>query len=48
MQFSELTSSAIDRGFEPLLGQIKVYDIDICCFSTKHVALNSLIKDWLF
>ena len=36
---SVLTSSAVDRGFEPQSGQTKDYKIDICCFSTKHAAL---------
>jgi hypothetical protein len=30
---SMLVSSAVDRGFEPLLGQTKDYKIGICCFS---------------
>jgi hypothetical protein len=44
---SVLTSSAVDRGFEPQLGQPKDYKIDICCFSTKHTALRRKRKDWL-
>ena len=35
-----LQSSAVDRGFEPWLGQTKDYKIGICCFSAKHVALE--------
>jgi hypothetical protein len=31
--------SAVDRGFEPLLGKIS-----ICCFSAKHAALGSKIS----
>jgi hypothetical protein len=42
-----LTSSAVDRGFEPGLGQIKNYNIGICCFSTEHAALKRKSKDWL-
>jgi hypothetical protein len=44
---SVLASSAVDRGFEPRLGQSKDYKIGICCFSTKHVALRRKIKDWV-
>jgi hypothetical protein len=33
---SVLTSSAVDRGFEPWSGQTKDYKIGICCFSAKH------------
>ena len=35
-----LASSAIDRGFEPRLGQTKDNEIGICCFSAKHAALR--------
>ena len=42
-----LTSSAVDCGFEPQLGQTKDYKIDICCFSAKHAALRKKSKDWL-
>jgi hypothetical protein len=34
---------AVDRGFEPLLGQIKDYEIGIC-FSSKHVVLRLVIR----
>ena len=44
---SVLASSAVDRGFEPHLGQAKDYKIDICCFSAKHAALRRKSKDWL-
>ena len=44
---SVLTSSAVDRGFGPRLGQTKDYEIDICCFSAKHAALRKRSKDWL-
>jgi hypothetical protein len=44
---SVLTSSAVDRGFEPRSGQTKDYKIGICCFSTKHAALRRKSKDWL-
>jgi hypothetical protein len=40
-------SSSVDRGFEPWSGQTKHYKIGIFCFSTKHAALRSKIKDWL-
>ena len=41
------TSSVADRGFDPMLGQTKDYDIGICCLSAKHTALRSKNKDWL-
>ena len=44
---SVLALSAVDRGFEPQLGQTKDYEIGICCFSTKHAALRRKSKDWL-
>jgi hypothetical protein len=44
---SMLTSSAVDRGFEPWSGQIKDYKIAICCFSAKHAELRRKCKDWL-
>jgi hypothetical protein len=31
---------AVDRGFEPWLGQTKDNEIGICCFSAKHAALR--------
>ena len=43
---SVLASSVVDRDFEPWSGKTKDYEIDICCFSTKHVALRSKSKDW--
>ena len=36
---SMLTSSAVNRGFEPLSSQTNDYKIGICCFSAKHAAL---------
>jgi hypothetical protein len=36
----------VDRGFEPLPGQAKNYEIDICCFSTNHALLRSESKEW--
>ena len=42
-----LASSAVDRGFEPQLGQTKDYRIGICCFSAKYTAFRRLSKDWL-
>ena len=45
---SLLASSVVYRGFaEPRSGQTKVYEIGICCFSTKHTALRRKSKDWL-
>ena len=37
---SVLALSAVDRGFEPRLGQIKDYEIGMCCFFAKHAALR--------
>ena len=42
-----LTSSTVDRGFEPNSGLTTDYKIDICLFSTKHPALNSKSKNQL-
>ena len=42
-----LTSSAVDRGFEYRSGQIKYYEIGMCCFSAKQAALRRKIKDVL-
>jgi hypothetical protein len=44
---SVLASSVVDNGLDPLLGQIKDYEISICCFSAKHAALRAMSKDWL-
>ena len=44
---SMLTSSAVDHGFEPRLGQAKDNKFGICCFSAKHITLRSKSKDWL-
>jgi hypothetical protein len=44
---SVLTSSAVDRGFKPISGQTKDYEIGICCFTAKNAALNKKSKDWL-
>jgi hypothetical protein len=41
-----LSSSMVDRGFEPRSGQTKDYTIGICCFSAKYAALRSKSKDW--
>jgi hypothetical protein len=37
---SVLASSVVDRGFEPRSGHIKDFDIGICCFSDKQVAIK--------
>ena len=42
-----LTSSVVDRGFDPRSGQTKDYKIGICCFSSKHAVLKRKSKDWL-
>ena len=41
---SMLPSSVIDRGFGPRRSKIKDYNIGICCFSSKHVALKITSK----
>ena len=42
-----LASSAVDHVFEQLSGQTIDDKIGICCFSAKHTALRTNIKDWL-
>ena len=44
---SVLASSAIDRGYELRSGQIKDYEIGICCFSAKQAVLRRKSNDWL-
>jgi hypothetical protein len=44
---SMLASTAVDRGFEPWLGQTKDYKIGICCFSAKQSALRNESKHCL-
>jgi len=39
--------SVVDQGFKSLLGQSKDYEIGICCFSTKHMAVRRKSKDLL-
>jgi hypothetical protein len=34
-------------GFESISGHTKDYEIGICCFSAKHVAVRRKSKDWL-
>ena len=43
---SVLSSSAVDRGFEPRSAQIMVYKIGICFFSAMYAALRRMSKDW--
>ena len=42
-----LTSSTVDRGFEPRSDQSKDYKIGISCFSTLYAALRRKSIDWL-
>ena len=42
---SVLTSSVVDRGFEPWSGQTKDYEIGIYYLSAKHAVLRAKIKD---
>jgi hypothetical protein len=44
---SVLTSSAVDRGFEPWSGKTKDYKIGSCYFSAKRAVLRRKSKDWL-
>ena len=44
---SVLVSSAVNRGFEPWLGQTKDYTIGMCCFYAKHTALRRKREDRL-
>ena len=46
-QIPMLASSAVDGRFQLWSGQIKDYQIGICCFSAKHAALRGKSKDWL-
>ena len=41
-----LTSSVVDRGFEPQWANTKDYKIGICCFSAKQAKLRRNSKDW--
>ena len=43
---SVLSSSAVDRGFEPRSDQTKDYKIGIFCFSAKQAALRKKGRDW--
>jgi hypothetical protein len=38
-----LTSSVVDREFEPRSGQTKDYKIGICCLSAKHAYIEEMI-----
>ena len=40
-------SSAVDRGFDPRLGQTEDNTIGICWFTANHAALRRKSKDWL-
>jgi uncharacterized protein YmfQ (DUF2313 family) len=42
-----ITSSAVDRGFEPRSGQTKDYKIGIFCLFAKRTASRRKNKDWL-
>ena len=42
-----LASSALDCRIEPRFSQTNVYEIGICRFSARHVALRRKGKDWL-
>ena len=40
-------SNAVGCWFDHRSGQTKDYEIGMCSFSTKHVALRRKSKDWL-
>jgi hypothetical protein len=40
-------SSAVDPRFDLRSDQTKDHKISICCFSTKHAALQGKRKEWL-
>jgi hypothetical protein len=42
-----LALSVVGCWFEPRSGQIKEYEIGICCFSAEHAALRKKNKDLL-
>jgi len=42
-----LTSNTVDREFDHRSDQTKDYEIGICCFSSKHVALWRKSKVWM-
>ena len=44
---SVLSSSTVDRRFEPRSDQTKDYKIGICCFFSKLAALRRKSKYWL-
>ena len=44
---SVLTTSAVDRGFEPRWSYTKNYIIDFRCLSDKHASLRRKSRDWL-
>jgi len=44
---SVIALSTLDCGLEPQSFQTKHYNIDICCFSSKHAVLRSKGKYWL-
>ena len=37
----------VNCGFEPLSCEAKDYENGICCFFTRHAALESKSEDWL-
>jgi hypothetical protein len=42
-----LASSVVHRWFESQFGQVKDYNVGICCFSASRAALRRKSKDWL-
>ena len=43
----QISTSAVDYGFELQWGKTKDYKIGICCFFAIHAALRRKSKDWL-
>jgi len=45
LKVSMLALSVVVHGFELRSGQIRDYEIGICCFSTKHTSIMGKNKD---
>ena len=48
-QFKEKVIRESNKNARPAtrVGQTKVYEMGICCFSSMHTALRNNTKDWL-
>ena len=47
IMIGDLTSSVVDRGFDPRLDKTNDYNIGICCFMAMNTALRNKNKDRL-